>query len=510
MVARSHTDDNKRLAKNTLVLYTRTAFVMLVQLFATRIVLKALGADDFGIFNVVGGMVVLFSFISSAMATASQRFINYELGRGEINEVNRVFCASMTTQIALATILFAIIEIIGFWLLNYRLNIPADRIVASNWVFQFSMVIFFFNTIRIPYEGSIIAYENMSFYAWASVIDVLLKLIIALLLLHNHSDRLIFYGGLLMIESIVMFVVYRLYCIKKYNTCRYSFVSEKKLYKQLFSYMGWTVFGSGANILTQQGLVFLINIFYGVVVNAAFGIANQVNTAIVQFFNSFQISYRPQIVTSYAQGDIEHLNRLITLTSKFSFSLIIIPSLILIFNMPLILGLWLSDVPQYCVEFCQIIIICTIIDAITGSYNAAIMATSQIRNYQFAISLSFVFDLILSFILIKLGVLPYLVLLSRIATRGLLNMFIGLIFISQKIKFNVKLYLQEVIFPIVVIMIVLVPLLILLYWNTDGWPLLVFSIIYIVLSFGMAMYYLLLNKQEKKYLAEFVRSRIRR
>lgn len=508
MVGTSHSEDKKRLAKNTLVLYLRTAIVMFVQLFVTRLVLQSLGADDFGIFNVVGSMVVLFTFISSAMASSSQRFINYELGRGTHSSVNKVFSASMTTQIVMASLLVVIIEIIGLWLLNSRLNIPQERTEAAKWVFHFAMVIFFVNTVRVPYEGSVIAYERMSFFAYASIIDVILKLIIALSLRFSGADRLVTYGGLLMAESIAMFFVYRYFCKSRFKTCQYRIVRDGKLYRQLFSYIGWTVLGSGANVLTHQGFVFMINIFYGVAVNAALGIANQVNTAIVQFVNSFQISYRPQIVSSYAKDDIEHLNRLVSLTSKYSFALMIIPSTILIFNMPLILKLWLSEVPAYCVEFCQAIIICTVIDAISGSYNAAIMATSKIRNYQIAISASFMLDLLFSFALIKMGVLPYLVIISRIATRGVLNMIIGLKFMSSLVRFDVGKYLRDVIFPIAVILVSLTPFCLYLYSNTEGWTMFCLSSLYVTSFLGLSVYFCLLSKSERAYLKETVLSKI--
>nr|MBP7472253.1 lipopolysaccharide biosynthesis protein [Prevotella sp.] len=506
----SHQEDNKRLAKNTLVMYLRTFMVLLISLYVSRVLLKLLGVDDYGIYNVVGGIVVLFSFLNSAMSMASQRFITFAFGKGNIKETSQVFSASMITQIIITIILIVVVEILGLWFLNSKLNIPADRMVAANWVFQISILTFSLQVVRVPYEASVIAHEMLGFFAYTSIIDATLKLGIVFGLQAIHIDKLITYSFLLGVETLIMFLIYQWYCKHKFEICKFSIVRDKALYKQLLSYTGWSICGSTTDILTQQGFVFLINIFYGVAVNAAVGISNQVNTAIRAFVASFQTSFRPQIVKTYALQDISHMNVLVSTTSKISYGLMIIPSLILIFNMPLVLDIWLTNVPKYAVEFCQFILICTVFDALSGSFNAAIMATERIRNYQITISVSFALDLVISFLLIKLDILPYFVLLSRIATRGILNMFIGLFFMKKVNNFNVKYYFKDVILPVFVVSCLLISLPIYLYTIFDGWNLLLISSGFLLLIGAVSIYFVLLNIDERKLLVNMINSKIHR
>lgn len=509
MAMESYTQANRRLAKNTIALFLRQVIVLAVQLFVTRLILKALGADDFGIYSVVGSVVLLFSFFNTAMSTASQRFITYELGTGNRESTSRVFSVSLSVQVLVAFVLLLIIEGVGYWMLNYKLNIPSERLTAANIAFQFSMLTFCISVIRVPFEATVIAHERLTFFAYTGILEVLLRFGLAIILLHTMLDRLVLYSALLALIALVLFVLYVVYCKRKLKSCDFTIVKDKDLYKRLFSYTGWSLLGSGTNVLTQQGFIFLINIYYGVVVNAAMGIANQVNAAVAGFVGSFLTSYRPQIVKYYAQEDVLHVNWLISMTSKMSFTLMIIPVVLLIFNMPFILGLWLGEVPNYAVEFCQIILICTLIDAVTGSYNAAVMASNQIRNYQIAISCSFVLDLIFSFILIKVGVLPYLVLISRIMTRGLINMIIGLIFINKLVKFDIPAYIKRVLVPMLVTICLILFMLCFLNNYPTGVLRLVISSIAIVPVAALSIYYLLFTKVERTYAVQLIRARFK-
>jgi len=504
----SHSEDNKRLAKNTVALYFRNAVTMPVALYVSRVLLKALGVDDFGIYNVVGSIVVLFSFLNAAMSSASQRFITYELGSGDLQSTNRVFCASFMAQVFIAVLLIVLVEIFGLWFLNYKLNIPEGRMVAANWVLQFSILAFSIHILQVPYEATVVANERMSFFAYASIADSFMKLGVVFLLKLSSCDKLITYAALIALESLLMLLVYRFYSKRKFSTCDFHIVRDKHLFQRLFSFTGWSLWGSGANVLTQQGFAFMLNIFYGVAVNAAMGIANQVNAAMNSFVGSFQTSYRPQIVKSYAQNNMGHLNDLIFTTSKMSYALMALPTLLLIFNMPLLLDIWLDKVPPYTVQFCQMILICIIIDATTGSYNAAIMATGKIRNYQLAISVSFCLDLLASFLLIKAGVLPYLVLISRIATRGLCNMFIGLFFLKSMLLFNIKNYLRKVIVPILAQLCIMTPVLVFFYRRFDSWEMLAYSGLITVMLGAITILYVVFNSTERTYVLNIVRNKI--
>lgn len=503
----SQSEDNKRLIVNTIALYLRSFIVILVTLYTSRIVLRELGVDDYGIYNVVGSIVVLFSFLNSAMTLATQRFITYEQGTGDINSTNRIFSVSLTVQAILAFVLLSVVELFGVGFLNNQLNIPEDRLVAANWVFQFSMLTFVFNMLKVPYEATVIANEKMTFFAYVSIFDVILKLLFISLLSYYQGDKLILYAFLIMIINVLNSFIYIIYCKRNFQTCKFYLVKDKPLYKQLISFSGWSLFGSATNILSQNGFVFLINIFYGVAVNAALGISTQVNSALASFINSFQTAYRPQIVKTFAANNSSRLKLLVVSTSKISFSLMIIPTLILIVNMPLVLNIWLTDVPEYTIQFCQLVLVCSVIDSITGPYFATIAATGEIKWYQVAISASFILDLIFSYLLIKLGLIPYLILLSRITTRGVLNMIIGLFFLKKQIDFPLLLYVKSCIIPIILIVSVSVCVLIPLSKLFSGWLLFLVSSFFIVVYMFTAIYYCLLDIAERETVKTFFMSK---
>lgn len=504
----SRTEDNKRLANNTLALYLRSFIVLVVGLYTSRVILQALGVSDYGIYSVVGSVVVFFSFFNSAMTASIQRFLTFEIGRNDINKTRKVFSVSMASQISLAIILVMLMEVVGVWFLNTKLNIPDGRMTVANWVFQISIVTFIINMIVIPYTASIVANEKMAFFAYVSIIDAVLRLGIVLFVKYASCDRLVLYAVLLSIESLVVFFINRNYCKRKFVICTFSLVRDSTLYKKLFSYIGWSLLGSSSDVATRSGFTFILNIFYGVTLNAALGIANRVNSAITNFVNSFQTSYRPQIVKTYAEDDLPHLTRLIISASKMSYALMVVPILLLIINMPLVLKIWLGDVPDYAEQFCQIMLICTLVDAVTGPYNAAIMATTNIKRYEIAISLSFLLDLFVSYILMKYGISPTVVLLSRLFTRGGLNMFIGWFFLKKFFSFPLKKYIRECIIPILTISIITIPLLIFLYLRLDGWQLALASLLLILVLYYLLVMNILFTKSERAYVKDIARTMI--
>ena len=290
---------NQRIAKNTLLLYLRMFVTMIISLYTSRIVLQVLGVDDFGIYNVVGGLIVLFSFLNGAMASATQRFLNVELGKGDITCVKRVFSMSMTCYIIIILIIIFLAETVGLWFLEKQMNIPADRIHAAFWVYQLSLMTFCVNILKVPYNASIIAFEKMSFYAYISIIEVGLKLVIVWLLLISSFDKLISYAFLILLISIIVFIVYKFYCNRKFEVCSYYFFWDVNLCKSLLGFSAWSLFGSLSNLLSSQGINLLLNIFCGVAMNAAMGIANQVNAVVFNFFFNFKKSFIPQKINLY-------------------------------------------------------------------------------------------------------------------------------------------------------------------------------------------------------------------
>ncbi|MDD2496159.1 MAG: lipopolysaccharide biosynthesis protein [Tissierellia bacterium] len=504
----SYAEDNKRLAKNTLFLYFRTAVVMLISLYISRVVLDVLGVVDYGIYNVVGSIVVLFSFLNSAMTQASQRFITFELGKKEKAQLQKVFSMCLNTQAIIVIAIILLAETLGLWFLNNRLNIPPDRLIAANWVYQFSILTFCINVLRVPYEGTVIAFERMSFFAYASIFDAILKLLGVYLLKVILFDKLIAYSAIVFFISTLMFFAYKIYCNKKFKSSHYKFDWDITLFKKLLTYSSWSMFGSFSNVATQSGFIFLINIFYGVVANAAMGIANQVNRAMSSIVSGFQTSSRPQIVKAYSQGEYDRFFDLITRTSKFSFSLIFIPALILIVNMPLILSIWLKEVPEYAVSFSQLLIISVMFDATSGPYNIAIMSSERIRSYQLTISTVFLLDLLISYFLIRIGVIPSYILISRIFTRGVINLIVGLFYLNHLYKFNVNKYLKTVLLPIGKVVLSLVPIIIYLNKYYFGWELFIYSVSLLFIMGPLLAYFVIFDINEKKYILNLIKKSI--
>lgn len=496
----SYAVDNKRLAKNTLFLYFRTAVVMLLSLYMSRVVLDVLGVENYGIYNVVGSIVILFSFFNNAMTQASQRFITFELGKKEKAQLQKVFSMCINTQILIVIVIVLLAETIGLWFLNFKLNIPPDRMEAANWAYQLSILTFSINVLRVPYDASVVAHEKMSFFAYVSILDAFLKLGAVYLLKVVIFDKLTTYSILITCVALVMFVIYKLYCNSKFRTSHYKFIWDRSLFKKLTSYSGWSLFGSLSNVATQNGFIFLINLFYGVIANAAMGIATQVSHAMSSIVSGFLTSSRPQIVKSYSIGDKNRFFDLIFRTSKFSFSLIFIPALILIINMSLILDIWLKEVPELAVPFAQLLLITVLFDATSAPYNIAIMSSERIKKYQLSISFVFLIDLVVSFSLIKMGISPEYILISRIMTRGFINLLVGLFFLKSVFGFKVQSYVKKVLLPICIVIAVLLPPMILIYQLFSGFTLFIFSTIYLVIFGAILAYFIIFSKNERRYI----------
>ena len=497
-------DSNKRLAKNTLALYFRTFITLIVSLYTARIVLDVLGETDYGIYSLVAGVVILFSFLNGALSYATERFLTVQLGKKNLQKMKQVFSMSMTTLILLVVVFLILSETLGLWFVNSELNIPAERLWAANWTYQLSIVTFCVTVIRTPYRATIISNEKMTFFAYVSIFESIIKLAIVFCLQLSTYDKLISYATLFLMSTFLVNLIYFFYCKRNFVTCNYYIFWDKKLFITLTSFTGWNLLGNVTNIFTQNGVVFMINIFYGVGLNASLGIANQVNSAVTSFISGFQTSFVPQIVKLYSQSKTDELHKMINSTSKFSFMLVAIPVLILMLNMPLILNLWLNVVPEYTVEFCLWIVAGSLIDATTGPYYAGIMANGNIKRYQIAISLSFLLDFIIIFILLRLGVSPGWIFISRILTRGIINMLIGLYYLKITVNFNVLHYLKNVLLPIIKSLLIIIPIPFAISLKMDNWEQLIFSSLSITVFSIFTFYKLLLTKGESLIVKTYI------
>lgn len=407
--------NTSRIAKNTLALYFRQILIMLVSLYTVRVVLNTLGADDYGIYNVVAGVVVLFSFVNNAMAASVQRFLNFYLGKNDTEKTRNVYSASLVIHGIICLIFVALAETFGLWFVNAKLNIPVERNSAAFWCYQAAVITTLASIMRVPYNAVIIAYEKMSFFAGLSIVEAVLKLVVVFLLKITPLDKLIFYSFLLAAVSFIILAVYKFYCNRNFEIAHYKKVQDKGLGKELVSFSGWSLFGAVANVANTQGTNIVLNIFTNVVVNAAMGIANQVNAAVYSFVSNFQTAFNPQLVKSYAAGEKEEFQRLVSRSAKFSFYLLWLIVLPVYANCDFLLSLWLKNVPQYSVGFVRLVLIFPLIESLNGPLWISIQATGKIRAYQIIIGMINILNLPLSVAAFCLGANPYWILYIRIA-----------------------------------------------------------------------------------------------
>ena len=438
------------------MLYIRMILIMLVSLYTSRVILKALGVENFGLYNVIGGVVVLFTFINNAMVNSTQRFLNFEIGRNNHEEAQKVFSASLNIHFLIAGIFFLLAETVGLWFLNKYILIPDGRETAANWVYQFSIIVSMLNIIRSPYNAAIIAHEHMSFYAYVSVIEVMLKLAIVYMV-YLFADRLIAYAFLMMLVTLIVLGAYYVFCRKKYQICRYRFEYDRKRYLALAGFSGWSLFGSFANIGASQGINIILNMFFGVAVNAAMGIANQVNAAVYQFVSNFQTAFNPQIIKSYAEGDRTYFISLIINTSRYSFLLLFLLALPIYICCPEILSIWLGTVPDYAVEFCRLMLLFLLIDAVQGPLWVSAQATGRIRNYQILMSALILLNLPITYVLLIFFKNPEIALIVRVAVN-FVTAIVRVVYLNHLYNFPIGRYIKEVFIRCLMVLVISYPI----------------------------------------------------
>lgn len=440
----SVSENNKRIAKNTVILYIRMFFVMLVSLYTSRVVLNTLGVSDFGIFNVVAGVVTMMQVINSAMTVSTQRYLTFELGKRDMKQFQNTFSMCMSIFILLCILILIVGETLGLWFVNTYLVIPEDRIGAANWVYQFSLLSCVCSLLNNPYNATIIAYEKMNVYAYIGIVEVVLKLLIVYLLLIIPADRLAVYGGLTFLSTLIITLTYRFYCIRKIKETNYIFYWDKKLFKQLLSYSGWNLFGSLSGVAKGQGLNILINMFFGPSVNASRGIAYQINGIVSSFFSNFYTAVRPQITKYYAQDNKEEMFKLVLNSSKMAFFLILFISLPIIIETPMIINLWLGQTPEYVVPFVRIIMIITAIDSMSTPLMTAIHATGNNRIYQLSVGIIMILTLPISYALLKMGLSPVSVFFASLCL-SFISLFVRLYLTKRQLGFPFFKYTVDVV-----------------------------------------------------------------
>ena len=447
-------NNTKRIAKNTVVLYFRMLFLMLIGLYTSRVILKTLGVADYGTYNLVGGVISMFSILTSSLSTAISRFITFELGKGQSDRLNRVFSTSVNVQLILGLVVVLFSETIGVWFLNTHLQIPAERMVAANWVLQCAIASFVLGLLMVPYNASLIAHENMNIFAYISILEAVLKLAIVFALYISPYDKLITYAILLFAVSCLIRWIYATYCKRHYKECRYRYVYDKHLLKEMTGFAGWNLLGNGSWILNNYGVNILLNIFFGpvtgLVLNASRGIATQVDNIVQTFVRNFMTALNPQITKNYAAGNLEYMHKLVFAGAKYSFFLMMFFAIPICLETELILKLWLGVVPEYAVIFVQLTLLSSMCVVLGNTLITSVLATGKIRNYELVMGLMALSNFPLTWIAFKLGYSPvaaYVIYLTIYFSM----IFMRLYMVKDLIRMSAWTYVKEVFMRVVIV-----------------------------------------------------------
>lgn len=482
---------------------------MLVGLYTSRILMAQLGVVDFGIYNVVGSIVILLGFLNAALSLSTQRFINYELGNSNCERLTKVYSSSIVIHALLALLVLIFAETVGLWFLNTRMTIPPDRLTAANYVYQFSILSAMLTLTMVPHTATIIAHEHMKSYATIGIIDVLLRFGVACLLYIVNIDKLIVYGLAMSIVAAVDYSMYFLYCKKNFAECRFSFSKDKHLYKSMLAFSGWNIFSSISMVVNGHMVGIILNIFYGPVVNAARGISNQVNGAISGLVSNFQVAVNPRIIQSYASNEKDVFYRLVNKSAKMSFFLLLVLVVPIWINIDVILKVWLGVVPQYAEKFCRIVFITSLINTFSLPLATAANANGNIRFFQTACGIFEIMNIPLSYVLLRYGCSPVAVYYLALAIV-VITLFVRLSVLKRLIRLDVKYFLSSIVLRCIAVALMafggmhalsqVIP-------NTNmGWLLL--SVVMSVLFTNSLIMALGLNKEERYYLLAILKTKL--
>lgn len=496
----NYSSSNRRLAKNTLMLYARMLLVMLVTLYTSRVVLRVLGVEDYGIYSIVGGVVVSFSILSNAMSGAISRFITFSLGQGDIEKVRKLFGVAVTIQFCIGTLIIVCAEIVGLYLLNTQMNIPQGRMEAANILFQFSLAIFIIKLFSVPFNALIISNERMSVYAYFGIGEVLLQLTVVFVLQLFPADKLIMYGFLLTVVALIYVTMQYTYCKRAFSSQMAKPTFDKKLFKEMAGFASWNFIGTSAGILKNQGVDIIVNIFTGVAINAARGIALQVNTAVTNFTENFITALRPQIIKTYAANDSNHLNYLVEQGARFSGYLLLFLTIPLILEMDTLLQLWLKVVPLHTATFARLQLIDAVVVSLSQTLVIVLLATGKIRNYQLVVGGINLLNMPLSWLLLYLG---YPVLVTYIVSISLnvLCLVSRLLFANHLANVVISHYVHKVVINVIVVACssVVLPLII-THLLEPSLQRMVIVVITCILTTSLSILYIGMAASERTYI----------
>ena len=468
-------------------------FMMAVSLYTSRVVLNTLGVSDYGIYNVVGGVVAMFGFINNSMSSATQRYITFALGRGDKDNLKKVFSTALQIHVLISALIVILGETIGLWFMYEKMQIPENRMDAAFWVLQCSILSAVVMIISVPYNADIIAHEKMSAFAYISVLEAVLKLAVVFLLLISSYDRLIFYAFLILAVQVLIRFCYSHYCNKHFEETKYHKVWDKSLFKEMTGFAGWSIFGNLSSVLFGQGLNMLLNVFFGPVVNAARAIAIQVQTAIQQFVGNFQMALNPQITKTYAKGELNEMHKLIFRSARFSFYLLFLLSLPILLETNIILKVWLKTVPDNTVAFLRIMICISLIYTLSNPLMIANQATGKVKKYQAICGSIQLLILPISYIFLLLDYPAYTVFIVHF-TIEFITQIIRMLILKPLIGLGLKDYINNIYLKIlpVILLSTIPPLVVYINMNNSILRLIIvclmsfISVIFITYNIGLS------------------------
>lgn len=467
----SQSENTKRIAKNTMMLYARMLLSMVVSLYTSRVILQALGVQDYGIYNVVGGLVAMFAIVSSSLSSAASRFLTFEMGKGDLQGLKTVFTTSVYIHVALAVVVLALMEWVGLWFLNSRMTIPDARMEAANWVFQASVFSFAINLTSVPYNACIVAHERMSAFAYIGMLDIGLRLAAVVCVAHLSwfADRLVAYAFLLLGVCVVIRVISVVYCRRCFVECRLDRKIDVACCKKMGAFAGWNFIGCSAALLRDHGVNLLLNIFAGPILNAARGIAMTVNSAVCSLAGNFMMALNPQITKSYASGERAYMMSLVERGARFSFYILLMFTLPVLMETDFILTLWLRDYPAHTANFVRLVLLLSMVDILSSTLIVLQNATGKIRNYQLAVGGAYMLNFPLSYLCLKAGLPPESVFVVAISV-ALCSLMLRLMFLRRGVGLSVRGYVRNVCVNVAVVSMIALPVPMLCRMGAqDGW-----------------------------------------
>ncbi len=505
----SNNSNSKRIAINTIVLYVRMIIVMFIALYTSRIVLSSLGVEDYGLYNVIGGVVSLFSFLRTTLEQGTQRFINFEMGL-PLGNLKKIFSCSYTIHFIVGIITLILLETIGLWFVNTYINIPEARVVAANWVYQSVIFSLFVTILTVPFSADIISHEKMSYYAVVSIVDAFLKLIIAFMISYDSGDRLVLYSVLMSCIAIVDFVLYYLYARTHFFEARLSLSFDRNLLKRMFGFTSWTVLGQTTSLAANQGNNILLNMFHGVAANAAMGVGDQVGSALMGLSGGFQKAFNPQLTKSFAEKNYDYVRKILFSASKLSFILMFLCAVPIIYNIDFILGIWLVEIPKGASIFAILFIMQGVVNSLSTPLNFCIVASGEIKYTQIWSSMVYIFDLVLLYVLFCCGFPP--------ATAAVVKLFVVILDLFVRLHFackylptiNERSYWTYMLLPLMANVLIIVFIYILFKKFTDGivWDF-VATILLIIASL-LSSFFVTLDSYERRKVEELLNSKLRK